>query len=101
MGAIGAGVPRFLSFGVFEEGGGDWLPSGVVENGEFSPLDTGRIAEEVLELLEDIAWGRAGAEHMASLDARVGIESPHEIHPAQRRINRPWRHASRTRTGRR
>ncbi|HSH68519.1 MAG TPA: nickel-dependent hydrogenase large subunit [Deferrisomatales bacterium] len=46
-GSIGGGVQRFLSYGVFEEGDRDWLPSGVVEVGKLSPLDTRRISEQV------------------------------------------------------
>lgn len=45
---IGKGVGRYLSFGVFDEGKGTWLPAGSVENGRFSPLDTGKIREEVV-----------------------------------------------------
>lgn len=44
---IGRGVGRFLSYGVFEGPDGDWLPAGLVEDGSYSPIDTGRIGEEV------------------------------------------------------
>jgi len=43
----GRGVGRYLSFGVFEEGQGTWLPAGTVSDAGFFPLDTGRIAEQV------------------------------------------------------
>lgn len=45
---VGRGVGRYLSYGVFEEGSRDWLPAGTAENGKYSPLDTSRIAEEVV-----------------------------------------------------
>lgn len=44
---IGRGVQRYLSFGVFEEGSGTWLPNGVVEDGRYTPLNTALIAEEL------------------------------------------------------
>lgn len=42
---IGRGVPNFLSYGVFDESGSTWLPSGVLVNGQLESLDTGRISE--------------------------------------------------------
>ncbi len=41
----GQGVGRFLSYGVFDERGSDWLPSGVLMGGALHPLDTGLIRE--------------------------------------------------------
>jgi ferredoxin hydrogenase large subunit/hydrogenase large subunit len=44
---IGRGVGRYLAYGVFEEGSSDWLPAGIVEDGKYTPLDTGKIFEEI------------------------------------------------------
>ena len=44
---VGQGVQRYLSYGVFEEASGDWLPSGVVIDGQFEPLDTNFIKEDL------------------------------------------------------
>lgn len=44
---IGQGVQRYLSYGVFEEGNGDWLPSGVLINGQLQRLDTDSIREDL------------------------------------------------------
>jgi len=46
-GEIGAGVGRFLSYGVFEEESGNWLPAGVLDGDSLRPLETRRIAEQV------------------------------------------------------
>jgi len=44
---IGKGVSRFLSYGVFQEGSGTWLPGGVLKDGVLSPLNTDLIGEDV------------------------------------------------------
>jgi ferredoxin hydrogenase large subunit/hydrogenase large subunit len=44
---VGQGVERFLSFGVFEEAAGDWLPSGTLIDGRFAPLDSAAIQEDL------------------------------------------------------
>lgn len=56
---VGQGVQRFLAYGVFEEGNGDWLPGGVVINGRFEPLDTSAITEDVTAS----RFKQAGAKH--------------------------------------
>ncbi len=44
---IGKGVGRFLSYGVFEESRGIYLPSGTVANGRYASLDSSKITEEL------------------------------------------------------
>jgi len=40
---------------------------GVIKSGRLDSPKTRRIAEEVLALLQDVAWGRAGDEHLPAL----------------------------------
>lgn len=44
---IGQGVQNYLSYGVFEEKTGDWLPSGVLIDGHLKQLDTNSIREDL------------------------------------------------------
>ena len=43
-----------------------------IESGRLTHPKTRRIAEEVHELLEDVAWGRAGEEHLPAIDSLAG-----------------------------
>ena len=36
----------------------------VIESGRLANPRSRRIAEEILDLLTDVAWGRAGADHL-------------------------------------
>ncbi len=58
----------------------------MIASGSLSHPKTRRIAEEILELIEDVAWGRAGSEHlnavksltlemMTQSDDKAGFES--------------------------
>ena len=40
-----------------------------VESGQLSHPRSRRIAEEILQLLVDVAWGRAGQEHLSALES--------------------------------
>jgi NADPH-dependent glutamate synthase beta subunit-like oxidoreductase len=40
-----------------------------IESGQFSHPRSRRIAEDILQLLVDIAWGRAGREHLSALES--------------------------------
>ncbi|KPJ79057.1 MAG: 4Fe-4S ferredoxin [Deltaproteobacteria bacterium SG8_13] len=40
-----------------------------IETGRFNRPKTRRIAEEILQLLDDIAWGRAGDEHIPAMES--------------------------------
>ena len=44
----------------------------VIESGRLSHPKSRRIAEEILRLLEDIALGRAGEEHIPAIEALAG-----------------------------
>ena len=41
----------------------------IVESGQLSHPRSRRIAEDILQLLVDIAWGRAGREHLSALES--------------------------------
>jgi NADPH-dependent glutamate synthase beta subunit-like oxidoreductase/ferredoxin len=43
-----------------------------IESGRLTHPRTRRIAEEVHELLEDVAWGRAGEEHLPAIESLAG-----------------------------
>jgi NADPH-dependent glutamate synthase beta subunit-like oxidoreductase len=43
----------------------------IICSGSLSHPKTRRIAEEILELLEDVAWGRAGSEHLNAVKALI------------------------------
>ena len=40
-----------------------------IESGQLSNPRSRRIAEEILDLLTDVAWGRAGSDHLAAIAA--------------------------------
>jgi hypothetical protein len=59
-----------------------------IESGRLSNSRSRRIAEEILDLLRDVAWGRAGADHLpaiASLSDELAYDqaSPVAIAAAQ------------------
>lgn len=64
---VGQGVKRYLAYGVFEEADGDWLPAGTVIEGEFAPLDTAVIKED----LTASRFQQAAAKH-----PREGVTIP-------------------------
>jgi NADPH-dependent glutamate synthase beta subunit-like oxidoreductase/ferredoxin len=43
----------------------------IVESGQLSHPRSRRIAEDILQLLVDIAWGRAGREHLSALESLI------------------------------
>ena len=43
-----------------------------IQSGRLIQPKSRRIAEEILELLDDIAWGRAGEDHIPALEALAG-----------------------------
>ena len=66
---IGRGVPRFLSYGVFQEGSGTWLPSGVLKDGVLSPLNTDLIGEDV----SNAYYETSASDHPASSETNVQV----------------------------
>ncbi len=53
-----------------------------IESGKLSNPRSRRIAEEILELLSDVAWGRAGGDHLAAITSLADELAYDEASPA-------------------
>ena len=57
---------------------------GEIESGRLAHPRSRRIAEEILDLLNDVAWGRAGQDHpgaIASLADELAADTEHPAAP--------------------